>query len=261
MYPLLSQPFGGNKPRFWARQFAPIPTRAQDRFDMIFAVVLPVLVLAVDPFVFKGEIFGAPLMPDYQLFVYLVCTIQMGLFLTWRTFRRRLIEFAPVFAGFFFAGAIFSAVIGVWLLPYSVIGLMFLLIGALGFTPFLTALVFFRNGFRALRANVNNSTLPYRLSIATLSAVMVIGLPSLVSIQLDRSISASVDTVIAGDVMTAEAAEAKLRWFRFIPAKHSQQIASAYTLEHDPAKRDVLRRVYKNITGEDIDAYRPPFGD
>jgi hypothetical protein len=86
-------------------------------------------------------------------------------------------------------------------------------------------------------------------------------LPSLVSIQLDRSISASVDTVIAGDVMTAEAAEARLKWFRFIPAKHSQQIATAYTLEHDPGKRDVLRRVYKNITGEDIDAYRPPFGD
>jgi hypothetical protein len=138
---------------------------------------------------------------------------------------------------------------------------MFLLIGALGFTPFLTALVFFRNGFRALRSNVNNSTLPYRLSIATLSAVLVIGLPSLVSIQLDRSISASVDTVIAGDVMTAEAAAAKLKWFRFVPAKHSQEIASAYSLEQDPAKRDVLRRVYRNITGEDIDAYRARLGD
>ena len=146
--------------------------------------------------------------------------------------------------------------IGVLILPYSVIGLMFLLIGALGFTPFLTALVFFRNGFRALRANVNNSTLLYRLSVATLSAVLVVGLPFLASIQLDRTISASVDTIIAGNVTEAEAAEARLKWFRFVPFKHRAALASAYSLESDPAKRDVLRRVYENMTGEDIAEYR-----
>ena len=256
MNPNISQPVGARRPRFWARQFAPIPTRAQDRFDIIFAVVLPVLCLAMDPLIFKGGAFGTALLQDYQLLAYLICTIQMGLFLTWRTWRRPLAEFAPVFAGVFFAGAIFSTIIGVIILPYSVIGLMFLLIGALGFTPFLTALVFLRNGVRALRANVNNSTLLFRLSVATLSSVLVIGVPLLASIQLERSISASVDTVIAGSVTEAEAAETRLKWFRFIPLKHRGEIATAYALETDPAKRDVLRRVFKKITGEDIEKYR-----
>lgn len=256
MNPILSQTFGAKRPRFWVRQFTPIPTRAQDTFDIIFAVVLPVLCLAMDPLVFKGDSFGSPLLQDYQLLAYIVCTIEMGLFLTWRTFRRPLVEFAPVFAGAFFAGAVFSAFIGVFLLPYSVIGLMFLLLGALGFTPFLTALVFLRNGVRALRANVDNSTIPYRLAVATLSAVLVMGLPFLASIQVERAISASVDTLVAGNVTDAEAAEARLKWFRFIPFKHRGQIASAYSLESDPTKRDVLRRVYKNITGEDIESYR-----
>jgi len=256
MNPILSQTFGAKRPRFWVRQFTPIPTRTQDTFDIIFAVVLPVLVLAMDPLVFKGNSFGSPLLQDYQLVAYLVCTIEMGLFLTWRTFRRQLVEFAPVFAGVFFAGAMFSAFIGVFILPYSVIGLIFLLIGALGFIPFLTALVFFRNGVRALKANVNNSSFLYRLSVATLSAVLVIGLPFLASIQLERSISASVDTLIAGNVIEAQAAESHLKWFRFIPYKHQVQIASAYALESDPAKRDVLRRVYRNITGEDVESYR-----
>jgi hypothetical protein len=261
MNPILSQTFGAKKPRFWARQFAPIPTRAQDRFDIVFAVVLPVLCLAIDPLVFKGDSFGVPLLQDYQLLAYLVCTVEMGLFLTWRTFRRPLVEFAPVFAGVFFAGTIFSVVIGVVILPYSVIGLMFLLIGALGFTPFLTALVFFRNGVRSLRANVNNSTIMFRLAVAALSAALVMGLPFLASIQLERAISASVDTVVAGNVTDAEAAEARLKRFRFIPFKHSGEIATAYALEHDPAKRDVLRRVYKNITGEDIEVRRARFDD
>jgi hypothetical protein len=261
MNPMLSQTFAAKKPRFWPRQFAPIPTRTQDGFDIIFAIVLPVLCLGMDPFIFKGTGFGVPLLEDYQLLAYLICTIEMGLFLTWRTFRRQLVEFAPVFAGVFFAGAIFSTFIGFVILPYSVIGLMFLLIGALGFTPFLTALVFLRNGVRALRANVNNSTLLFRLAVATLSGVLVIGIPFLASIQLERSISASVDTVIAGNVAEAEAAEAHLKWFRFIPLKHSGEVATAYSLEVDPAKRDVLRRVYKDITGEDIEARRARFMD
>ena len=261
MTQILFDSLGTKKLGFWRRQFTPIPTRAQDTFDIIFAVVMPIMVLVMDPLVFKGDSFGVPLMQDYQLLAYLVCTIEMGLFLTWRTFRRQLVEFAPVFAGVFFAGAMFSAAIGILILPYSVIGLMFLLIGALGFTPLFTALVFLRNGVRALRANVNNSTILFRLSVATLSAALVIGLPILTSIQLERAISASVDTLVAGNVTDAEAAEARLKWFRFIPFKHSNEIATAYVLETDSAKRDVLKRVYKNITGEDIEMRQRRFGD
>src|SRR6476620_3490576 len=128
--------FGAKKVGFWRRQFTQIPTRAQDTFDTIFAVVMPIIVLLADPIVFKGGegFWNRGLLEDYQLLAYVVCSLQIGLFLTWRTWRRSLIRWAPAFAGIFFAGALFSSVIGFVLLPFSLIGLI-VLIGALGFTP------------------------------------------------------------------------------------------------------------------------------
>jgi hypothetical protein len=57
----------------------------------------------------------------------------------------------PIVAGILLAGAPVAWVIGLALIPYSLIGLL-LLIGALGFTPWFTGFVCWRCGVRALRA-------------------------------------------------------------------------------------------------------------
>jgi hypothetical protein len=246
--------FGAKKFGFWRRQFAPIPTRAQDRFDTIFAVVMPIIVLLADPIVFKGGpgFWNRPLLEDYQLLAYVVCSLQIGLFLTWRTWRRSLIPWAPAFAGFFFAGAAFSGVIGVVLLPFSLIGLI-MLIGALGFTPLLTAFVYLRNGVRTARIQSPGATVPYRLMVAAMTAVLVVALPVLVTWQVERAISASVDSLISADAAQSEQAAHQLKWFRFIPDKYSRKIAIAYTNSIDPVRRQTLNVAYRNITGEDLE--------
>ncbi len=163
------------KPRFWRRQFGPVPTRGQELFDGIFGVIFPVLCFVADPVVFKGTILGFPWLGDYQVLAYLVGAIEMGVFIVWRTFRKQLTTFSAPFAGVLFAGALFSTAIGIAILPLSLFGLL-LVIGILGFTPFLTAFVYFRSGVRAMKDQVNNSTFNFRFMTAGLAGLLVIAL-------------------------------------------------------------------------------------
>lgn len=260
MTPVPFDSFGAKKLGFWRRQFAPIPTRAQDTFDTIFAVVMPIVVLLADPIVFKGGrgFWSRALLENYQLLAYIVCSLQIGLFLAWRTWRRSLIRWAPAFAGIFFAGAMFSGAIGLVLLPFSLIGLI-VLIGALGFTPLLTAFVFLRNGIRTARIRSPGATVSSRFMVGVMGAALVITLPVLVSWQVDRAISASVDELIYADASQSEAAVHHLRWFRFVPDKYCRRIALAHANSYDPVKRHALNDAYRNITGEDLETRRPDF--
>lgn len=170
---------------FWRRQFGPLGTNAQDAFDLTFAVVFPILCFVFDPIVLKGSTLGPPILGEYQRLVYLVSSVEMGLFLAWRTFTPHLRTFSAPLAGAFFAAGIFSAVIGLAILPVSLIGLMFV-IGVFGFIPFLTAFVYFRHGVRAMKGQVMNSVHESRFLSAVLGGLLVIGLPLLATIQIEK---------------------------------------------------------------------------
>ena len=244
---------GTKKAGFWKRQFAPIPTPAQDTFDSIFAIVLPILFLVLDPFVFKSPGFlGPAYLEDYQLPAYLFCSLEIGLFLTWRTFRLPLRRFSSAFAGAFFAGAIFAMVIGVVILPFSLLGLMFVL-GVFGFTPFVTAFVFLRNGVRAARININGAALLSRLSFAALSAALVIGMPSAVYAKVESDVSSLVNTIVSGNAPEAELAAQRLKSYRFVSRSHYDGIVAAYANESNTTKRAMLERTYREITGEELE--------
>ena len=247
---ILSEPMVPN-PKFWPRQFGAVETSAQDKFDVVFGLILPGLCFMADPLIFKNGIAGPPELQNYQLVVYAISTVQMGLFVVWRTFRKRVSWVAPLFAGAFFAGALLSFVIGVTILPVTLIGLLFG-IGVLGFTPFVTSFVYLRQGIRALRVPLKDSRRTAKLSAATLGAVLAIAVPQVASVKYDRVVSASVHDVILGDAATAEAAATRLHRLHFVPAKYFQVMESAYVSETDPAKQKILRRTYKDITGEYI---------
>ena len=161
---------------FWRRQFTGEPTATQNGFDKWFGVALPVACFVFDPLIFQGWVLNDGLLEDYRLFVYIVSAIEIGLLLCWFTFRRELEAVAAPFAGVFIAGGLFSLLIGVLILPLSVIGTLWV-IGIAGFTPFFTGIVYLRNGARAMRAQLNNSAFAHRYLIAVLAALLVIGFP------------------------------------------------------------------------------------
>src|SRR5439155_6466882 len=132
-------------------QFAPQVTRPQISFDIVFGIVGPILCFAFDPIVFRGSFGDRPLFGDYKIYVYLFSGLQIMMLSFW----------LPTGAGFqfcnelvgsgLFLGGVFCLAVGVVLLPFSLVGLT-LGIGIFGFTPFLTGIVYLRNGVRALRS-------------------------------------------------------------------------------------------------------------
>jgi len=237
---------------FWKNQFEPNRTSAQDTFDVVFGLVLPIVCLIADPLVFKSApIFGPAILEEYQLFAYLVCTVEMGFFLVWRTFPTKVNAFSPLFAGVFLIGACFSMVIGVAMLPMTLIALL-LVIGLLGLLPFFAAFVYLRNAIRAIRAQ-RGAPILFRLWLAVMSGLFVIVPLIFATVYVERSISASVDTMIYGNKAQAEAAANQLKWFGFIPLKQYNRLAAAYGREWDVEKKATLARTYWELTGEDID--------
>jgi hypothetical protein len=242
-------------PGFWARQFGPNRTGGQDAFDVIFGLILPILCFMADPVVFKSlAIFGRPLFEDYQLFAYVVSTVEMGCFLVWRTFPSKVNTLSPLFGGVFLIGACVSGWIGLAMLPLTLPALLFV-IGFLGLIPFLTAFVYLRTGIRAMNAQANAAPLASRITVTSLSGFVAIGSLVVACTFAENAISASVDTVIYGNTAAAEAAVKRLKWFRFVPAKQTNRLALAYSREWNDEKRAVLARAYWELTGDDVDRW------
>jgi len=240
---------------FFARQFWPGRTRAQLVFDVVFGIAGPILCFIADPIVFKSgaiSFTGAAILGRYQLFAYLLSAIAIGVLVAWFCLDRNLDSFRPVISGVFVAGAAFSTLIGVIILPFSLMGLLFI-IGLAGFTPFLTAFVYLRNGFRAFPGRMNGGNRELRWPIAVVSGFVAISLATVVSYQVSSAISRSVQEVLQGDSDRAEAAAAQIKWIPFVPKESLDEIVRTYEQEPDNKKKAVLRNFYEDLTGQDID--------
>jgi hypothetical protein len=141
---------------FWERQFQPQPTKKQTQFDWSYGVIVPLICAAADFIVFTKN----GVLAEYATFAHILSASSIMAMAAWLLWGDRLRWLTAALGGFFIAGSAVSLLVGIVLLPYSVAGL-FLLIGVLGFTPLFSALVFFRNGYRAL--NTSTSFLESRL--------------------------------------------------------------------------------------------------
>jgi hypothetical protein len=236
---------------FWRRQFQTEATKSQKTFDWIFGVILPTICAAADPAVFKDDLFGGgALLGQYKPFAYLLSFGAIMAMSAWLLWGKRLGGLNAFLSGLFLMGSIISLFVGIILLPFSLLGLIFL-IGALGFTPLLSSVVFARNAFRALSA-ANASIDPdvaYRAFI--MSAMMSFCVPFAINGQINNIIS----DVLSADAATArhEGAKLKLVW----PIVNADAIAIKYHRSSDEeigaSSRQTLAEIYKGITGENIE--------
>src|SRR5690349_8406254 len=110
---------------FWERQFVGQPTLGQIVFDAAFGIVLPVVCLWFDPIVFRSSL-GGPLVGRYTVVAGGAIGLGLLSLAAWMVVRR-----PPAFlAGLLTGGALFASLLGIFLLPFSIIGL-FVLIGIL----------------------------------------------------------------------------------------------------------------------------------
>lgn len=136
---------------FWRQQFDSKVTGGQAAFDIIMGVTMPTLCLIRDPVVFQNHLaYGQSILGPIKVFAYTSIGPGILALSLWLLLSRYLKRTSAFVAGIFFYGALFALLLGILILPVSFIGL-FGLIGVLGFTPFLSSLVFLRNGVRAYR--------------------------------------------------------------------------------------------------------------
>lgn len=236
---------------FWQKQFGETATPAQRRFDVAFGILLPVMCFAFDPFVFRGRV-GGGLLSSFQFYAYGFSLIEVCALGVWLVYGRRLGEWRPAVAGVLMAGAFFSVTVGVLILPFSLIGLLFL-IGALGFTPFPTALVYARNGARAWAhaQRVGEGRAGVAAALVC-GAVFALAAPAGAQWGVTRVVNDS----LAGVADGAEPSPAAVLVLRVAGAfldESFDRLVWDYNRETDPTRRARLAKAYRELTGGDIE--------
>ena len=226
---------------FGRRQVAGEPTGPQIIFDVLFGMLLPVLCLVWDPIVFRGGM-NAPLLGAYALQAYAFIGLQILTLGAWLAVGSRTAGAAAWFAGPLAAGAVGAALVGFAILPMSLLGLLFL-IGALGFTPFLTAFVFLRNALRARargRAYAGAST-TWALTLVGLVCAV---LPAVaVRLHVDRSFEALMRDP-----------DRPLFWADRWAVGSPDRVVQAYQACPPGPRREALARLFRRLGGGDIEA-------
>lgn len=226
---------------FWKRQFLQKTTRPQLVFDLIFGVVGPILCCVFDPLVFQGGLLGRPFFPEYQAFVYLFSGIQMVVLCLWLVMGSGSELSNSMVGGALMVGGTFSAGIGIVLFPFSVMG------------PFMTAIVYLRNGWRALRTPAGQPSIFTRATGATCGLLLVAAIPVGLSMQIRSAVAKSVDYIIRADPVHAPYAAQQLAVLRYFASADMERIPQAYLSERDESRKQLMRSCYREITGEDLE--------
>ena len=235
---------------FWRRQFQREVTARQRIFDWAFGVVIPVLCCLFDPLVFKGDLWGIALFADYKPFAYILSFVSIMSMATWLIWGKKLKWANALFAGLFAVGGAVSLLVGIALIPISLIGLIFL-IGVLGFTPLVSSIIYLRNARRAFLYAYplfDRRQLVRLLATASLFSAVI---PYVANVQISNSVAA----IESGDDRTFQTAATKLRLasplvnFDLL-ALHYQRASKE---ERQTERMKAVAEFYKEMTGRDIE--------
>jgi hypothetical protein len=232
---------------FWKRQFQIQPTTAQKTFDWAFGIILPVICFVFDPIVFKGG-FGSDggMFSSVRPFAYVLCFACIVGMAAWLLFGSKLRWLNGFLAGLFFLGGVVSLCVGIVLFPFSFIGL-FVLIGALGFTPLLTAITYLRNALRVFDA----SKMFLVKSVRNYAFGFGIVFSASLAVAINGEVTHAYQNLEFGDAQAVYAEQTRLRLLT--PLVNSDELVRIYQNAPDnPEKQQALADVYKALTGKNI---------
>src|SRR5215213_5735580 len=233
------------KSSFWRRQFAGETTRDQIFFDILLGIALPIACFILDPGILtQGDLTGLSYenLHSQKLFIYLMSGVAILTLALWLLLGRRIKSWSGSFGGILLTGALCSFLIGLVILPLSIIGLA-LVIGALGFVPFLTSFVYLRNGIRAINRGQVYSSRALLVGTLVLSSAFVIAAPGVIQWRINNAVSQSMQEIINGEAALNGAAVRRLKYLRWFT--DLDQIMWAYVRETDPSRKARLAAAYK----------------
>jgi hypothetical protein len=236
---------------FWKLQFQDAPTRKQKVFDWAFGVIVPLICVAADPIVFRSAGPNGPLFGAYRPFAYLLSIASILAMAAWLLWRSKLKWLAAPISGLFLFGGSISLLVGIILLPFSIIGILLYFIGLLGLTPLFSAVVFLRNGGRAYRASLMAIGDQAAWQAALLAGLLSFVVPYVVNIQIARA----VNEIATGDVQTIQRETTKLKLVA--PLLDLGSVSNRYhrfdDIEKQSPRANELANSYKQLSGLDIE--------
>jgi hypothetical protein len=242
---------------FLHRHLEPDVSTREMVFSILFGIIAPIVCFIIDPLVFRSTNLEGVLV-DYFLFGYLGAGIGILTLILQLSWGKQLRTGGGVVAGVLLSGALVALLMGVIILPYSIFGILFAGIGLLGFIPFLTSLVYFRNGTRALRqAEKRMTKSSLRLAI-TLGIIIAIVIPGIANLASYRFVAQSIDAILYGDTQQAEASIQRLKHTFWCNLYCFDDMVKQYSggIFANNAARDQVAEAYKEITGDNIEDRR-----
>ncbi len=242
------------KPKFFRRQFSEYATKKQFAFDIVFGIVLPILCFVFDPIFFHSLISNVDaLFGNFQLFAYGVGAIEIITLTLWLFQKSYPQGVGKVYGSLMLAGSLFSFALGIILLPFTIIGLIFV-IGILGFIPFLTGFVFWRNGIRALKQGGWDIHADNLLLAVIAGGIFAIGAPLFFQWRVWKLTSQCVYRIKTAHPK-AEKAKSQMKAFSYITGYVERQLKSAYKSEYykTDGRKTRLFDAYMEITGKSRD--------
>jgi hypothetical protein len=153
-------------------------------FDFVWGIVMPVVCLVFDPFVFKGDgnldFMGAPdafVRPDWGDFseaafiAYPILAWQLAVMAIVLVIGRLRNEWAAAAAGSLLGGMLVALAIGIMLFPLSTLGLL-VLWGMLGYTPLFTAFSYGRRAREMWRQATSKMSWQRALFFALIGVIL-----------------------------------------------------------------------------------------
>jgi hypothetical protein len=222
-------------PRVLARRVSARP-RAR-LFDVGVGVLLPIWLLGLDRVLFPDEgILGRWMPAAYAGTAGFVLALT-----SWLAFGSP----PSLLSGVLAAGALFALSVGVALLPWSILGILFLGLGLLGLTPFAMVYVYFSCTREAWKSGDGRFTLGV--------AGFVLGtLPPLgAQLATDRAAEHALVLVVSDEIDQRQQGIETLRWLRFV--RGPRDIVIAYSAAETPMQGERLAEAYRGVTGLDIE--------
>jgi hypothetical protein len=242
---------------FFRRQFRGEGTKAQIKFDVIFGIVLPVACFFFDPGIFRSGFwgFGDSLFGIAKPFAYLISFTAIFGLIGFLLFGEKLRSLNTFFSGLFTVGAVFSLILAVVLLPFSIIGLILAFVGILGFVPFFTAFVFARNAVRAFKAAGLTIERPVLRRAFALSAIFSFCVPFAINAEVQRSLN----VFKTGDAAQVRNAGSRIKYIA--PLVNFEPLAQRKGRTGNSAELDrAIEETYFFLTGNSTSIVRPfPF--
>ena len=220
-------------------------------------IVAPIFCIAVQFSLFPeliNDLPGLSFLNTYPLFNYGVVALEILTLVIWLVLGERVGWWGGIISGVLLAGSLFAGLLGIVLLPFSLIGLM-ALIGVLGLVPLGTSFVFLRNGKNAFLLARNRMGYRPALLSLLLGAALVFCVPGVIEARVSGVVRKAIQGIIVG---VPDATAGLRRWPSFL---YRDRLVWAYQGEQDAERRKRLAKAYEELCGEDIESRLRRFVD